>query len=305
MTAPVLMMMRTPTVADPADGGPAFVPADPTAPQIRVDDLGVTRGDGVFETVNAVEGHLQALDAHLERLRRSAAMLELPDPAVEHWAAAVRAAVDAHEPAAELLVKLVLTRGPELGTGTALGRPGPGSGCTGWVLATKAPDFSRARAQGIDVITLARCLPSDVQTLAPWLLAGSKSLSYALNMATLRWAHDHGADDAVFVSTDGLLLEGPNSTFVVQRGDTLTTPPVDLGILHGTAQARMFGFAEKRGLRTEYGPLRVEDLHTADTVWNCSSGKLAAPVRSVDGVARTWDAVLHEALLADLLGDRS
>jgi len=292
-TSPVLMMLRTPTVEDSRDG-PAFVPADPAAPQVRVDDLGVTRGDGVFEVVNAVDGHLQALDAHLARFRRSARMLELPDPAVEHWAAATRAAAAAHPPVPELLVKLVLTRGPELG-----------SGCTGWVLATPAPDFSVDRREGIRLLTLARGYPGDVVTLAPWLLQGAKTLSYALNMATLRYVRQRGADDAVFVSSDGLVLEGPNSTVVVRMGDRLVTPPMSLGILPGTAQARLFAFAERRGLGTAYERLRVVDLHAADTVWNCSSGRLAAPVRSIDGVARGWDVALHEALLGDLLADRS
>lgn len=293
LTTPVLMMMRTATVEDVIDG-PTFERADPEAPQVRVDDLGITRGDGIFETVNAVEGHLQALDAHMARFCRSARLLELPEPAVGHWVQAIRAAVAAHPPVPEMLVKTILTRGPE-------GLPG----CTGWVLATTAPDFRRDRTEGIDILTLARCLPSDVADIAPWLLAGSKSLSYALNMATLRYVRARGAHDAVFVSSDGLLLEGPNSTVVIQQGDRLVTPPVEMGILHGTAQARMFRFAHARGLRTAYEPLRVADLHSADTVWNCSSGRLAAPVRSVDGVKRGWDVALHEALLGDLVGDRS
>lgn len=294
-SSPVLMMMRTPTVEDVLDG-PAFVPADPAAPQVRVDDLGITRGDGVFEVVNAVDGHLQALDAHLARFGRSARMLELPQPAVEHWVAAVRAAVAAHPPVPEMLVKLILTRGPELD---------PGAGCTGWVEAYPCPDFSADRRDGIVLLTLARGYSSDVAAVAPWLLQGAKTLSYALNMATLRYVRQRGADDAVFVTSDGLVLEGPNSTVVIQVGDRLVTPPMSLGILPGTAQGRLFAFAERRGLRTAYEPLRVSDLHAADTVWNCSSGRLAAPVRSIDGVERGWDVALHEALLGDLLGDRS
>ena len=49
----------------------------------------------------------------------------------------------------------------------------------------------------------------------PWLLAGAKTLSYAVNMAALRHAERHGAGDVIFVSSDGYVLEGPRSTVVI------------------------------------------------------------------------------------------
>ncbi len=55
-------------------------PADPDTAQIKVDDLGLLRGDGVFETILVVDGKPRELRPHLERLARSAAMLDLPEP---------------------------------------------------------------------------------------------------------------------------------------------------------------------------------------------------------------------------------
>ena len=69
-------------------------------------------------------------------------------------------------------------------------------------------------------MTLARGLPAEGTTDMPWLLAGAKTLSYAVNMAALRHAERRGAGDVIFVGSDGLILEGPRSTVVIatERG---------------------------------------------------------------------------------------
>ena len=166
-------------------------------------DLGATRGDGVFETLGVGAGRAQAVDAHLARLARSAAMLELPEPdgRVARREIAVAERLAGH---AEASVKLVYTRGIE-GTG----RP------TGWVLGAPSPDHTASRTNGIDVVVLDRGLPHDSAGELPWLLQGAKTLSYAVNMAALREARRRGADDALFVSSDGYLLEGPTSSLLL------------------------------------------------------------------------------------------
>ena len=59
---------------------PQGVFVDPTQPLIGVEDQGFTRGDGVFETMLAVDRRVRKLDMHLARLESSARMLDLPEP---------------------------------------------------------------------------------------------------------------------------------------------------------------------------------------------------------------------------------
>jgi 4-amino-4-deoxychorismate lyase len=130
----------------------------------------------------------------------------------------------------------------------------------------------------------------DVAEKMPWLLAGAKTLSYAINMAALRHADRHGAGDVIFVSSDGYILEGPRSTVVIAAdGDDgnvcLLTPPPWYPILRGTTQQALFGVARAKGYDCDYRALRVADLIAAQGIWLVSSMTLAARVHTLDGRA--------------------
>lgn len=264
---------------------------DADAPQLTVTDLAATRGDGVFETASLVAGHVQALDAHLERLAQSAGMLQLPEPDLAIWREAVLAVADALTDAGvvEGSIKFVLTRGIE-------GRVAP----TGWVFGMDSPDFTRDRTDGIRIVLLDRGYRHDVPQTSPWLLAGAKTLSYAVNRAAQREAVRRGADDVLFVSSDGYLLEGAVSNLLLRRGTQLITPRVDLGILAGTTQADLYTWAESEGFVTGYELLKPADLESADAAWLVSSVRHVAPIRAVDGVERPIDRELTDRLNAAL-----
>ena len=136
-------------------------------------------------------------------------------------------------------------------------------------------------------MTLDRGLPATGADTMPWLLAGAKTLSYAVNMAALRHAERLGAGDVVFVSTDGYVLEGPRSTVViateVDGNPTLLTPPPWYPILRGTTQQALFEVARDKGYDCDYRALRPADLFTAQGVWLVSSITLAARVHTLDG----------------------
>lgn len=287
-----------------AQGGPVLVMidcrngthalADASAPQLRVNDLAVSRGDGVFEAMLATAGVLRKPEAHLRRLAVSAANTELAMPAAQVWRDAIATALRAHRACAEALVKLMLSRGPE-----------GGDTPSAWVTVSDCSgQFDTARCHGIDALLLERGYDSQLAARAPWLLLGTKTLSYAINMAALRHARTHGADDVVFVSADGLILEGPTSNVITATGSgdnvVLRTPPPECGILAGTTQAALFDAAQRRGWRSEFAPLTAEDLYSSDGVWLASSIRLLAPVNRLDGHTLARSHALDEALFAML-----
>lgn len=265
---------------------------DPSAPALELGELSAQRGDGIFESIGVVDGRPHEVGPHLERLAHSAALCDLPAPNLAQWRAAVER-VSAEAGPGESVIKLILSRGVE-------GRPVP----TAWVTLATAPDNTSARRDGVRVVTLDRGYPLDVPARAPWLLLGAKTLSYAVNMAAIREAKRRGADDALFVTTDGFLLEAPTASVLLRIDGRFVTPAPSAGILHGTTQLSVFAHLEQRGSSTAYENVPASDLKRADAAWLLSSVRLAAPISAVDGRPIVVDHGLTEELNGFLLGRR-
>lgn len=252
---------------------------DPNAPLLHADDLAAVRGDGVFETLLVRDGGPCLLEAHLGRLSQSAKMLDLPEPDLDAWRSAVALGVQRWigENDGDGVLRLVYSRGRESG--------GPATAFA--TIGALADRVAKVRRDGLAAITLDRGLPLNASDM-PWLAAGAKTLSYAVNMAALRHAERHGAGDVIFVSSDGYLLEGPRSTVVIATEGAdgqplLLTPPPWYPILRGTTQQALFEVARNKGYDCDFRALKPSDLLTAQGVWLISSITLAARVHTLDG----------------------
>ncbi|WP_109210153.1 MULTISPECIES: aminodeoxychorismate lyase [Microbacterium] len=276
-----------------SDFADTFRVIDPSAPALSVGELSTQRGDGIFESIGVVDGHPQETEAHLERLAHSAEICDLPAPNLEQWREAIAIAAR-HAPAdGEGVIKLILSRGVEHG-------PAP----TAWVTAAAAADNSAVRERGIRVVTLDRGYGIDTPATAPWLLLGAKTLSYAVNMAAIREAKRRGADDAIFVTSDGFVLEAPTASLILRVDGRFVTPAPNGGILHGTTQLSLFAHLEEQGIPTEYATIPTAALAEADAAWLVSSVRLAAPITAIDGVAVPVDAELTASFNRYLLSPR-
>jgi branched-chain amino acid aminotransferase len=214
--------------------------------QIPAADDGLLRGDGVFEVIRLYRGRPFALGDHLDRLERSAVAIELPldRGAFEIEIAALLAEFGGHDGQ----LRLVATRG-----GRRL------------AFTENLPAYV-----GAEAITLASV------TYAPSvILNGVKSLSYAANMHATRLAAARGADEAVLVRPDGVVLEGPTSTVFWAPGDgRLRTPSLEVGVLASITRDRLI-----RDLEVD------EDTYSLAELRGASEAFLASTVREVQAVA--------------------
>lgn len=265
---------------------------NPNLPMVFWDDAAVTRGDGVFETLLIREGKAGNLRRHAERFQASAKLLGLPEPIIASWEKATNMAIESwyeHPNAGDASCTWTLSRGRST-TGLA----------SGWLTVNAVPaEKLREREQGVEVMTSPRGYTIDTtlpgikdatrgevdqlaEPTAPWLTIGAKTLSYAANMAAVRWAKSNGFDDVIF--TDGeRVLEGATSTVVSFKGDKLRTPTPGGEVLPGTTQAALFAYASEQGWRCKTKKdLTVADLLGADSVWLVSSVRVAARVTRLD-----------------------
>ena len=255
---------------------------------LRADDLGVARGESVFETLRIAAGRPAFLDLHLARLERSAQRLAIPLPA--GWPELAALATAAYD-SPEGMLRLVCSKGP------------PGGSPVGFALASPVPAGTlHGRDHGVSVVTLSLGLPAGLRTDAPWLLGGVKSTSYAVNMASLRAAEEQGAEEAIWTSSDGEVLEAPTATVAWVRDGVLVSPPADeTGTLPGTTAHVALA---RSPVPVQLRRAAVAELAEADEVMLLSSVRGVTPVVRLDGrplpvgpVTSALRAAFEEAVL--------
>jgi branched-chain amino acid aminotransferase len=211
-------------------------------------DDGLLRGDGVFEVIRLYGGTPFAFGDHLDRLQRSAAAIELPvdRDALEREISSLLDRFGEQDGQ----LRIVVTRG---------GRR---------VLLT---ENLPPRGETVSLVSV---------TYSPSvILTGVKSLSYAANMQATRLAEARGADEAVLIRPDGIVLEAPTSTVFWATADgSLRTPAIDVGVLESITRARIV-----RELEVEEGSFSLEDALGADEAFLASTTREVQPGSAING----------------------
>jgi branched-chain amino acid aminotransferase len=234
---------------------------DPTSSVIRVDDHGLTVGDGVFESIKVVGSRPFALTRHLDRLVHSAAGLGLPAPDRDQVEGAITAVLaDQELPLGRL--RVTWTAGPApLGSGRGGGPPT-------LVVVASPMDPAPASTHAVRV---------------PWVrnerspVAGLKTTSYAENVVALSYARERGATEAILANTVGDLCEGTGSNVCYVIDGEARTPTLESGCLAGVTRALV---VEWCGIREVDEPLSV--LDQADEIFLVSTTRDVQPVSRLD-----------------------
>jgi len=209
-------------------------------------DSCLLRGEGVFETILAVDGRIVSWPRHLKRLRNSAELLGVSVPQEAALVEAMRMVLNENELAQGKARIRVTLADNELVTAVALPERGE---C--------------ARVALVD-------LPRNERSP----LCHAKTTSYAENMLALVRAEELGADEAMLANTKGELCEGSLSNVFFVKNGVICTPALKCGCLPGTVREALLEIAE-----VEVGHWPIEVLDGADEIWLTSSTRPVTWVR--------------------------
>jgi len=223
---------------------------------LAITDSGVQRGDGAFETIGVWGGRPFRLRDHLARLDNSLAAIGLP-PA----------------PADVLRDDIAKVMTDQFGDGALR------------IFVTSTGSRIVSMSEPPVRIQLRRL---SVQP-APWIRplgtyqpASSKTMSYGPNMAASRAAQRAGADDALLVSLEDKVLEGPTFAVMWVRDGRLFAPVLDLGLVDSISRRTVLEVATAAGIEHRTGHYGLDDVLSADEVMTSSSVRPLVALEAID-----------------------
>ena len=245
---------------------------------LSVTDRGFQLGDAVFETLRARAGNPVEMAQHVERLHHSLGLLEID--AGQDLAARLEAGIadlltaeGLTGPDGDAAIRITISRGAAPGRGIM--PPAVRATVVIQCWPTEPPPaWQLERGLGMMVSAIRRDPEHP--------LAAAKSTSRAESVYARLEARRAGADDAVFLTTDGYLSEATSANLFVIRDGRLATPSLACAILAGTTRAWLLGWAARVGLRPEEGLLTTRDLAEADEAFVSSSVAGVVPVTRID-----------------------
>jgi branched-chain amino acid aminotransferase len=235
-----------------------------SAALVPVSDLLILRGYGVFDFLRTYNGEPFHLDAHVDRLFRSAGYLELAMKWTREEVIEIVRQTLARNDYNEAYVRLVVTGGDALDGITPQDQPR-------LVVTVEeiTPYPLSYYTEGVKIITVneSRYLPS------------AKSVNYIPAILALKQAKRQGAIEAIYTHSESHALEGTTTNLFAFYGDTLVTPIE--GILPGITRNLVCDLARDI-YRLEERSVTIDELYRADEVFITSSTKQIMPVTRVN-----------------------
>jgi branched-chain amino acid aminotransferase len=105
---------------------------------------------------------------------------------------------------------------------------------------------------------------------------------YLNSMLATHEASRAGYDEAILLTEDGYIADGPGETIFMVKDGTLHTPDLSASILPGITRDTIIQIAQDLGYSVVQKPLIRTDLYTADEVFMSGTAAEITPLRSID-----------------------
>jgi D-alanine transaminase len=246
----------------------AFVPL--AEAKVSIEDRGFQFGDGVYEVIRTYTGRPFSLEAHLARLDRSAAALDLIQPYshaewTDHILEGIRRAAF---PEAKIYI--------QLSRGVAPRDHAYSTELTPTVVMTVRefhPLDRSMQAAGVDALTT-----EDIR----WGRCDIKSVNLLANVLARQQVKQAQVFEAILVRA-GLVTEGAVSTVMVVRSGTVMTAPEGPHILSGVTRAVVLDLARTEGIPIQERFVSQADLYGAEEVFLTGTTVEVLAVVRIDG----------------------
>lgn len=231
---------------------------------LRINDLGIVRGYGVFDFIRTYNGVPFKLREHVQRLQNSAELIGLSLPCSTQEVEAIAQETLNRNDFPESNIRIVVTGGYSNDFITPIGQPSL------MITITPASKFPvDYYERGIKVIT--------VQTER--FLPGAKTLNYISAIMALQQAKLANAVEALYVNQQGYVLEGTTTNLFIFRGSQLLTPKDN--ILKGITRDVVLELAKDRFEIVEK-PIYFSELSNCDEAFLTATNKEIMPIVQVD-----------------------
>jgi len=245
---------------------------------VSVFDHGFVFGEGVYEVLRTYRREPFLFDAHVRRMRASAAMIALDVPFTNaELLSRIRATMGAAPDLEEAYIRVLLTRG--VGEFSYDPRSCPEPTVVVIVKPFVPPPVAAVeRGVALTLVDVTRNHPRSVNPLI-------KSNNLLNNALAMQQAIRHGSFEALMKNYRGEICECSQSNFFIVRAGEALTPPLEAGLLAGVTRAFVFELGARCGVPVREATLFEDDLRTADEAFLTSTTREIVPVVRVDALA--------------------
>jgi branched-chain amino acid aminotransferase len=253
-------------------------------PLLAAGQVGLLSGWGVFTTMRVVDGIPFAFERHLARMIRDAAALNVPMPSVgEPVRRNLLELIEANRaPHSTLRLVVVRNRG-----GLWEGRQAGGASDVIGLTAASKDWGSSVKLSYVPQGRHAACE-----------FAGTKILSWAMNLTWIERAQARGFDEVILLNERGEVSECTSANIFAAQGNDVWTPPLTSGCLPGITREILIGETLVPGVQVRERVLMPADLEQADEVFITSTTRNLLPVVQVEGHKVGRSSRVHAALEA-------
>jgi branched-chain amino acid aminotransferase len=239
---------------------------------------GLHYGTGVFEGMRCYPTDdgpaIFRLDAHLERLFKSAELYELPIPySQEALADATLDVIRSNKLEAAYIRPIAFF---DVATLSVWTKECP---VTVAIAAFPTGSYHANAATGVRV-TISSIRKYDNSAIPAW---GKACGQYINSVRAVQEAQRKGFDEALLLNSHGQLAEGSGENLFVVKDGSLVTNDRDASILMGVTRASILEIAGDLGIAVRVAPISVEDVLSADELFFTGTAVEVTAIREVDG----------------------